>query len=84
VSEQRKELRPWNVRPGDRMHGLEVFPFRTPDGSGRSSGTVESVVRDRSWITRESCWLVMVTLDSNGETIRAGAFYSDERVEVWR
>jgi len=52
MSEQKRELRPWNVRPGDRMHGLEVFGFRTPDGSGRSSGTVESVVPDRRLLPR--------------------------------
>lgn len=82
----RKELRPWNVKKGDRI-AVPAFPFEqtdTVDGRPVRWLTVDGVSPDRNFLSGERCWTVYGTRTADGRFPRIGTYYRDERVTVER
>lgn len=90
-----KHLRPWNVRPGDRIT-VEVFPFEQPETAtyvnvhglevGQRTFTVAEVIPGRHLMTGERQWTLYAVEETfpRSLTRRLGTYYRDQRVTVTR
>ena len=69
----KRELRPWNVKPGDQVRFFDermVYTVATD---------VTSVVKGRGYFSGQSRWTIYIR---NGETY--GVFYREQLVTVYR
>jgi hypothetical protein len=69
----KRELRPWNVKPGDQVRFFDkhmVYHVATD---------VTSVVKSCGYFSRQSRWTIYIR---NGETY--GVFYREQLVTVYR
>ncbi len=76
-----KELRPWNVKPGDSIL-TAAFPF---ENNGRPSmwRTVRMVEPSRNFMSGERCWTLYGPQDGYSDG-RIGTYYRDQRLTVRR
>lgn len=74
-----KELRPWNVSPGDVVR-VGAFPFEN-FGRGYKDVTVRLVVPDRNFMSGERMWTLYGPQDGYSDG-RIGSYYRDQRVVV--